>query len=268
MPLQDQGLIRVPFGSQKETRIHPRYTWDNYQRGKEPFVIVQHTLAGEGRFEIGGVVHRVLPGHALIALVPEKSRYRLPTGDLPPWTFAWVNFFGELALRLWTELRAEAGPVIPLSCAAVRQLRQLARGTLRRGWTDPYQISAAAYRFYLEVVRHLPSTGPRSPARDAALYFQAHYEQTLRMKEVADRAGMSREHFTRIFRQEMGRPPAVYLRELRLERAARLLRTTTMPLAEVALRSGWPSTAKLDYFFRRRKGVSLREFQKTPATAG
>ena len=267
MPSPVPGLIRVPFCSQRERRATPRYDRDNFQRGTEPFVIVQHTLKGEGCFEIGGDIHLVPEGRALIALVPEKSRYFFPRDGAEPWIFSWVNFFGELALRLWSELRAGAGPVIPLAPVAARLLRQLARGTLRRGWTDPYDASAEAYHFYLETLRCLPPAGPRSPAREAAHHFQTHYPKTIRMKEVANRAGMSREHFTRLFRQEMGRPPAAYLRELRLEAAGRLLRTTTIPLAEVALRSGWPSAAKLDYFFRRHQGASLREYRRTHVAA-
>jgi transcriptional regulator GlxA family with amidase domain len=98
--------------------------------------------------------------------------------------------------------------------------------------------------------------------QDAISYLHAHYQEPVRMKEVAARAGMSREHFTRLFTRQMGNGPAAFLRGIRLEAAARLLRTTELPVAEAAFRSGWASATKLDYFFKRRYGVSPREYRR------
>ena len=100
------------------------------------------------------------------------------------------------------------------------------------------------------------------PFEQVISYFRSHYQEGVRMKEVAAHAGMSREHFTRLFARQMGCGPAAYLRGIRIEAAARLLRTTDLPIAETAFRSGWPSATKLDLFFKRRHGVSPRDYRK------
>jgi AraC-like DNA-binding protein len=259
-----EGLLQIPFSREKEVRAWPRYHWDNAQRGTDPFVILQYTLQGRGILEIDGVRHPVPPGHAMIALVPEKSRYYCAENQ--PWVFSWLNFYGELGLRLWKDLRDQAGPVLALAPSAVRLLRGLAARASRRGPIDPYETSKAAYGFYLETLRHLPKRVPARPFQDVILYFQAHYQKGIRMKEVAALAGMSREHFTRVFAREMGMPPAAYLRRIRLEAAARLLRGTDLPAAEIALRTGWASPTKLDFFFKRHFGVSSRQYRPRDAT--
>ena len=262
MGLTSEGLIQVPFVKLRETHSSPRYHWDNAQRGDGPFVMLQYTKKGEGRFEFEGLIRPVPPGHAFVAVVPEKSRYFYPPDARAPWVFSWINFYGELGLRLWRELREQAGPVLALSPLAVRLLHRLIARTSGRGWTDPYETSRAAYSFYLEVLRHLPKRAPSQPFHDVILYFRAHYQKAIRMKEVADQAGMSREHFTRLFTAQMQEPPAAFLRRIRLEAAARLLRTTELPRAEIAFRSGWASPAKMDFFFKRHYGVSPKIYRR------
>ena len=262
MALATDGLIQVPFARLREKRSSARYDWDNSQRGDDPFVMVQFTEAGEGRFEFEGEIQAVPKDHAFVALVPERSRYFYPPEGKTPWVFSWINFYGELSLRLWRELRDQAGPVIALSPSAKRLLhRQIVR-TAGRAWADPYETSRAAYDFYLETLRHLPKRTPAQPFHDVMLYFRAHYPKVIRMKEVAAQAGMSREHFTRLFTAQMEEPPAAFLRRIRLEAAARLLKTTDLPRAEIAFRSGWASAAKMDYFFKRRYGVSPKIYRQ------
>jgi AraC-like DNA-binding protein len=261
-----EGLLQVPFGSALERRTSPRYHWDNLQRGADPFVIFQYTLRGEGIFAWDGRTFRVPPGHAMIAFVPEASRYFYPEGAREPWVFSWLNFYGELSLALWREIRQQAGPVFPLAAPVARRLRLLTARASRRNWADPYEASKAAYDFYLESLRHLPKKREGRPFEDAIRYFQAHYQKGIRMKEVAAHLGMSREHFTRLFLRRMGQSPAAFLRNIRLESAARLLRTTDLPVTEIAFRNGWSSAGKLDFFFKRHYRLLPKDYRRGKAS--
>jgi AraC-like DNA-binding protein len=257
-----EGLLQVPFGLRREVRNSPRYLWDNQRRGPDVFVIMQLTLRGEGVFELEGRPQRVPPGHAFIALLPEASRYYYPADARRPWVFSWLNLYGELALQLWRNLRDLSGPVMPLSPPAIRNFQRLATRAEKRSWPNAYETSRMAYGFYLEILRSLPRPRAVRPMDEAVSYFQAHYQEPLRMKEVAAQGRMSREHFTRLFTRQMGMGPAAFLREIRLEAAARLLRTTELPVAEAAFRSGWASATKMDYFFKRRYGVAPRDYRR------
>ena len=267
MKFSSEGLLHVPFGEWAEQRTSVRYQWDNQQRGSDLFVIVQYTQQGEGVFELEGKCHPVPAGYAFIAILPENSRYFYPSHAREPWIFSWANFYGDLAIQLWASLRNQSGPVIPFPPSTVQLLRRLVHRVSQRNRIEPYETSLAAYEFYLEALRHVPRQREIQPFKAVISYFHAHYHEGLRVKEVAARTGMSREHFTRLFNRQMGCGPAAYLRRIRIEAAARLLRTTDLPIQEAAFRCGWASASKLDLFFKRRYGVSPGEYRKRRQTS-
>src|SRR5690606_17528067 len=61
----------------------------------------------------------------------------------------------------------------------------------------------------------------------------------LRLHEVAALVGVHPIHLTRAFRRFFHCTPGDYLRRCRAERAAGLLRSTRLPLADVALAAGF-----------------------------
>ncbi len=264
MKLGEESLMLVPFGKSGEKEDSARYDWNNAARGDEAFVIFQYTYRGAGGFSLGGKEYAVPPGHAFIAILPEASRYYYPPQAREPWRFSWVNFYGDLALRLWGGLRERSGPVIALAPAFGPILEGLIAKARARSWRDPYEASVEAYRFHLEVLRHLrlPRRQTPEPLARALTHMRDHYREGLRMKEVADLAGMSREHFTRLFLKRTGETPAAFLRGVRVKAAARLLRTTALPVAEIAFRCGFSSATKLGTFFRRRHRLSPLAYRK------
>jgi transcriptional regulator GlxA family with amidase domain len=68
-------------------------------------------------------------------------------------------------------------------------------------------------------------------------------------------AGLSPRHLTRLFVDEVGQAPGRYVRSARVTAAARLLETTTLPLAGVAARCGLGTVENLRQAFVGRYGV-------------
>ena len=67
--------------------------------------------------------------------------------------------------------------------------------------------------------------------------------EPLSLVEIADDADLSRRQIERLFRQEMGRSPARYYLEIRLDRARHLLVQSSMPVVEVAVACGFVSAS-------------------------
>ena len=79
---------------------------------------------------------------------------------------------------------------------------------------------------------------------------EANLAEPLSLLEIADSAGLSRRQIERLFRQEMGRSPARYYLEIRLERARHLLVQSTMPVVEVAVACGFVSASHFSKCYR------------------
>ncbi len=86
-------------------------------------------------------------------------------------------------------------------------------------------------------------------------YMESHLEQRISLEVLASMAGLSTHHFARAFHQSVGMPPHGYLLSRRLERAERMLRETSLPLAEIAGATGFSDQSHLARHFRRRTGM-------------
>ncbi|MEM1377728.1 MAG: GlxA family transcriptional regulator [Pseudomonadota bacterium] len=79
---------------------------------------------------------------------------------------------------------------------------------------------------------------------------EANLSEPLSLLEVADEIGISRRQIERLFRQEMGRSPARYYLEVRLDRARHLLIQSSLPVVEVAIACGFISASHFSKCYR------------------
>lgn len=69
------------------------------------------------------------------------------------------------------------------------------------------------------------------------------------LDRIAREAGLSRPHFYKLFRQQVGVTPNIYLNSLRMERAIERLTATTEAVASIGLDLGFSSQASFSRFF-------------------
>ena len=99
---------------------------------------------------------------------------------------------------------------------------------------------------------------------------EAHLAEPLSLIEIADHVGLSRRQIERLFRQEMGRSPARYYLEIRLDRARHLLIQSSMPVVEVAVACGFVSASHFSKCYRElyaRSPQQERTDRKQPLAA-
>jgi len=96
-----------------------------------------------------------------------------------------------------------------------------------------------------------------------------HYDEPIDVQAMADAAGLSRAHFSRVFRVAFGQPPNVYLLTRRLERAATLLRRTDRSVADICVTVGLSSVGSFTTSFKRMYGVTPTAYRASfpPASA-
>ena len=89
----------------------------------------------------------------------------------------------------------------------------------------------------------------------------AHLAEDLPSARLAQEAGYSPFHFSRLFKRAMGVSPSRYLIRLRTERARRLLRETTKSIIEIGLEVGYTNPSHFAQVFRQEVGSTPSEYR-------
>ena len=90
-----------------------------------------------------------------------------------------------------------------------------------------------------------------------------HLEDALSVQTLAELSGISPFHFSRLFNRSTGMTPHQYVVSCRVARAKKLLTAGALPLAEVAVRSGFYDQAHLNRCFRRLVGTTPASFSRS-----
>lgn len=89
------------------------------------------------------------------------------------------------------------------------------------------------------------------------------WAQSVPLREAAAIAGVHETHFSRGFHRHIGVTANEYRARARLRLASRLLLTTTLPLAHVALSAGFSDQSHLTRVFSRRLDLSPAAYRRT-----
>ena len=210
------------------------------------------------------------PGQTLLLRFPHDNRYWL--GRHANWEFFWLCLSGREILRLWREMLAVAGPVVELPPSVVDRLGELCLAVLDGQAASAARASEVAYAAAMTLVDHIlaPGKAQPGPARPGAVeramsLCSARSSGPLDVARMADAAGLSRHHFSRVFAASEGVSPARYLLHQRIERAAGLLHTETAPIKEIAARCGFADANYFAKVFRRIYAISPRDYRSSGA---
>ncbi len=89
----------------------------------------------------------------------------------------------------------------------------------------------------------------------------AHLAEDLPLGRLAQEAGYSPFHFSRLFKRATGISPSRYLIRLRTERARQLLRETTKSIIEIGLEVGYTNPSHFAQIFRQEVGSTPSEYR-------
>ncbi|MCT8990419.1 AraC family transcriptional regulator [Chelativorans sp. SCAU2101] len=253
------GLHCMAGGAGFELRVNEIYSWDGLRRGPTPFVLIQHTIAGEGRLDYAGAQHCLRPGETMLLTFPHANRYWLERGGR--WEYFWIILTGREALRLAGAIIEERGPVLRPSTEGVDRLAGACLALLSGSADRPGAISCAAYAALAALYDDTFATQKDaddlpSPVRRAVAFVDENLARPIDVGAIARAAGFSRAHFVRLFAAAMDEPPSAYLLRRRMDRAERMLLATDAPVEAIARVCGFADANYFSKVFRRAHGVS------------
>lgn len=267
-PRWGPGLHAMPTAAGYDVCRRPDYDWHGMRRGRKPFVVLQYTLSGEGRLTYEGVRQTVEPGMLMIVPIPGENRYWLPRGG--SWEFIYLCLNGAEVMRACATVVQLAGPLLTLSAtsAPIRAMRSLCACIGEDKLVSPFDASAQAYALIMALLTATMRDRADDDKRDrpeavmrAMAFCRNHLEKTIGVAEMADAAGYSRHHFSRMFSASEGVGPAEFLTRLRLDRAVNQLKHSSDAIKTIADRCGFTSAGYFCKVFRKAYGVSPVEFR-------
>jgi AraC family transcriptional regulator len=100
------------------------------------------------------------------------------------------------------------------------------------------------------------------------IHIQEHLDDSLDLEVLAEVACFSPYHFHRIFRGMVGESVKEYVRRLRIERAAHRLKSSELPVTQLAFEAGYETHAAFSRAFRDRFGESPTKFRELARRPG
>ena len=92
-------------------------------------------------------------------------------------------------------------------------------------------------------------------------YINQHLGEDIDLKSLARISNFSPFYFHRIMKAFLGEPIGTFIVRTRTEAAARLLRYSDIPIADIAYRIGYSSPSSLSKVFRQFYGISPLEYR-------
>ncbi|MFB9277050.1 helix-turn-helix domain-containing protein [Cohnella cellulosilytica] len=97
---------------------------------------------------------------------------------------------------------------------------------------------------------------PRDKIQAVILYMKRHLREKLTRDQLAEQAGLTPEHFSRVFKKRTGQSPVDYLIGIRVERAEELLRSTPLAIKEIARQVGFEDPYYFSRVFKKVTGAA------------
>jgi len=139
---------------------------------------------------------------------------------------------------------------------------------------DPFRITMKLFEIWEIILLQSTSYGMLDEDLQADMhtkafkammfYIQQQYANPITLEDISQSGNVSKSLCNRIFHKYVGGSPVSYLVDFRLRKAAEYLRTTALPLSEIARKTGFNGTSYMAEMFRRSFGVSPTAYRKTP----
>ena len=229
-------------------------------------------MEGSGIFYIGSRVYRYEAGDVSV-IAPEVAHIaQSDSNAISGWQFLDIDLPGMTETLLAGALPKEcgySGVVRKIEQPALAPLVHAILEELRYTGPDTRQMVRLMVGEMALIIRRL-STSHRTQVffpdtmnevAPAVLYIVNHYQEPMTLEQLAAMCSASVSSFRRQFEHNMNTSPFEYLYHVRIQAAVNLLRTTGLPVSEIASRVGYPTLSSFNRHFRRIMGSSPRELR-------
>lgn len=247
----DTPLFPRPLSVSAHIVRVPEYRCDCKLRWGDPIRYFCYTLSGTGGITDASGSHVAPPGHGFLVEVDDpQASYYYPPDATEPWHFLAFTFHGLQAHVMVRALLQQYGPVyqLPLESRIIQRLLGYEGSPQPRGQTSVSQIELyegveLVTELLIALMASQQSVEKNDHSQDLVRQVIAMITEDvtagLRVNDVAQRLGVSREHLSRLCHNRLGKPLRTLMLEQRVYRACRLLKETDIPIKTIAEMLGY-----------------------------
>ena len=242
---------------------HARYHYCEREQGAPEHILI-FCVDGEGWFEIDGEKTAVSPNQAFF--IPQNVPHAYGSAVDAPWSIHWTHFVGTESNFYVNQVPDDDRRLLvdESCCIRLEQLFQQCYEVLTEGFVLNKLIHAAKIMhhlfgelFYNNLAFSAYQRTNRFRSIEPTLrYLRENIHQSLSLTDIANNAGLSKPHLSRIFKNQTGYSPMDYFIHLKVQKASSLLVVTNMTVREIALLVGYEDPYYFSRLFKKVVGVS------------
>lgn len=233
--------------------------------------VLHFIVDGKGKFTIDGITTQLKTGDMFI-LPKGKVAFYQADGE-HPWTYLWVGFSGSKAENILSKTQL-LDHYFCHSTLESKVLDQIVKLTQFRDQklddVTELQLIAELYKLLAFLMEELPSKSMsdsniliQNYIKQTKKIIHTQYSKTLKVSQIAKKLNLNRSYLYKIFKEETGYSLKDYLIQIRMEKSADLLTSTTFHISEIANAIGFPDALTFSKAFKKHFGQSPSNYRKT-----
>lgn len=94
------------------------------------------------------------------------------------------------------------------------------------------------------------------------LYIRKHLNEAIELEKLAEISCLSKDHFIRLFKKDLGTTPLQYINQKKIEKAQLLLITEELAVKEIAFQLAFEDYSYFNRLFKKITGVTPQEYRR------
>ena len=137
-------------------------------------------------------------------------------------------------------------------------------GYIRMNKANLIRLLIAIFRLKKESIdKFNPQAYQKAVVECAVEYMKEYYPEPISCEALASRSYLSVGYFHRIFKNVTGYTPIHFLQNIRIENAARLLRTTSMSIQKIAVTVGYSDMKYFYKLFEKKYNITPKQYRES-----
>ncbi|EHK2327836.1 MAG: AraC family transcriptional regulator [Clostridium perfringens] len=226
--------------------------------------VIHYVTKGYGTFKFNGKVYNLKKGDIFILLKGMQVEYVASIDD--PWEYYWIGFSGSNANEYLNRTSITNSCVA--NCEENSKIPQIILNmceiskTYNPSKSDDILLLKELYSLLYALIEEFPKPFEykdkelHTYIQDALNFINSNYMHSITVQEIADYVNLSRSYLYKMFIKNLGISPQRYLINLRMYKATLLLKSTKLPIGEVASSVGYSDSLLFSKTFSKHFSMS------------